>query len=79
MEYKKGLVVKASAGRDKDGFFIVTAFDDKFVYIADGKRRPLERPKKKNPLHLKATGTVAENVDTNKKVRRFLAEFQQKC
>ena len=79
MEYIKGLVVKASAGRDKDRFFVVTAVDDKFVYIADGKTRPLERPKKKNPLHLKATNTTAEDADTNRKVRRFLLEYQQKC
>ncbi|MBQ1517108.1 MAG: KOW domain-containing RNA-binding protein [Clostridia bacterium] len=79
MEYIKGLVVKASAGRDKERFFIITDIDEGFVYIADGKTRPLERPKKKNPMHLNATNTVAEDVDTNRKVRRFLAEFQQKC
>ena len=78
MEYITGRVVKASAGRDKDRFFIVTAVDEKFVYIADGKTRPIERPKKKNPLHLKPTNSVADNVDTNRKIRRVLAEYQQK-
>ena len=55
MEWKPGTVVRNQGGHDV-GFFIVVSFDGKFVYIANGKSRLLEKPKKKNPKHLSPTG-----------------------
>ena len=34
----QGKIVKSLRGHDKDKFFVVVMQDDKFVYIADGKR-----------------------------------------
>ena len=47
MEIVKGCVVKAKAGRDKDGFFVVLDVDGSYAMICDGKRRTLEKPKRK--------------------------------
>ncbi len=47
-----GDVVKATAGRDKDGFFLVVDVKDGFAYIADGKTRKIGKAKKKNVKHL---------------------------
>ena len=44
MEWKPGTVVRNQGGHDV-GFFIVVSFDGKFVYIANGKSRLLEKPK----------------------------------
>ena len=70
-----GTVVKAKAGRDKDGFFVVVKIDEGFAYICDGKRRRIENPKKKNVIHLHATNTVADSMDTNRKIRQFLSAY----
>ena len=73
-----GSVVKAKAGRDKEGFFVVVKSEDKWVFIADGKRRKVESPKKKNPLHLTVTNTVlSHSMDTNRNIRKALKDFRE--
>jgi len=47
-----GTIVKSTAGRDKDYLLCVIGWKDGLVLVADGRERPLERPKKKNPNHL---------------------------
>ncbi len=76
MELKVGAIVKAIAGRDADGFFVVTALEDGFVYLADGKSRPLARPKRKNRRHLRMTRDVLELHEiTDKKLRTALRQY----
>ena len=73
-----GTVVKAKAGRDKEGFFVVVKSEDKWVFIADGKRRKVESPKKKNLLHLTVTNTVlSHSMDTNRNIRNALRNFRE--
>ncbi|RVU54071.1 KOW domain-containing RNA-binding protein [Anaerosphaera multitolerans] len=48
-----GQVVKAKAGRDIGGIFLVyKVLDESYVLIVDGKRRKLANPKKKKVKHL---------------------------
>ena len=50
-----GWMVRASAGRDKDGLFCVVGVDQegKRLLLADGKRRRIARPKGKDLNHVK--------------------------
>ena len=76
MAIVKGSLVKANAGRDKDSLFVAVGIGGGFVYICDGKSRPLERPKRKNPKHISPTHiTVETDGLTNKKLRRLIAQF----
>lgn len=73
-----GTIVKAKAGRDKEGFFVVVKSEEGWVYIADGKRRKVENPKKKNPIHLSITNTVlSDSMDTNRLIRTALRRFRE--
>lgn len=74
---ERGSVVRASAGKDKDGLFVVVGKDDKFILICNGKHRPLERPKRKNPSHLKPTEDTLpeEGLKTNRMIRKALARL----
>lgn len=75
-----GSVVRAKAGRDKDSFFIVVKIEEGYAYICDGKRRKVDKPKKKKLIHLQATETVAsQSMDTNRKIRKALSEFSGKA
>ena len=75
MDIVKGSVVIAKAGRDKGRAFAVTdVISEREVLIADGKTRPLERPKRKNIIHLQATSTVIDHVTTNRQLRNLLRE-----
>jgi len=74
-----GRIVKATAGRDKDRFFmIVNVVDEEYVYISDGDYRKLANPKLKKVKHLKITpvvlATIKEKLIDEKKV--FDAELR---
>lgn len=77
MMLQTGCVVRSIAGHDKDRFYVVVNMEAGKAFIADGKRRKLEKPKAKNPLHLRPTLTVLDlqAVTTDKKLRRALLPF----
>ncbi len=78
MDYVVGQVVKATAGRDKDGFFIIKEIDGRFAYIVNGKQRKVDSPKKKKIIHLMPTSTVVQEFKTNREVVRSLSKFLDK-
>lgn len=47
-----GLFAQSSAGHDKGKIFLILSDEKEFVYIADGKSRTIEKPKRKNRKHL---------------------------
>lgn len=77
MQIVEGLVVRSAAGRDKGGFFVVIRYDETCAYLADGKRRLLESPKKKKHKHLAVTAEVipASSLKTNKQIRKALHPY----
>lgn len=78
MKLQKGSVVRADAGRDQGGIFVVVSADKGYCCIADGKSRKLASPKRKNIKHISLTGGMIELNDiTDKKLRKMLAEFRQ--
>lgn len=70
-----GRLVCSLSGRDKGYFMVVVKEEGKFLYVCDGKERPLSRPKKKNAKHLAFTGTTLEKDSylTDKSLRKTLA------
>ena len=72
---ERGCVVISSAGRDRNTFLTVTAADEVWVWVCDGKARPLDNPKRKNPKHVLATDRrlQPEDLRSNKALRRALA------
>lgn len=77
MDIAQGSVVIAKAGRDKGkAFAVIEVLDARTVLIADGKSRPVERPKRKNVIHLQATAATVDRITTNRQLRIFLKNFQ---
>ncbi len=86
MDIYPGKVVISTAGRDKDRYFVVLSVSDNFCYIADGKVRKVDMPKKKKIKHLRVTEFFLENIAnklteeqtvTNSMIRRAIAEIEQ--
>lgn len=78
MTITSGSVVRAKAGRDKDGFFVVIKTEGEYAFIADGRRRKAENPKKKKFIHLQATNTLYDvSMVTNRKIREALRTFNE--
>ena len=46
-------VVEATAGRDTGKLFYVIHVEDAYVHLANGKDRPLEKPKRKKCKHVR--------------------------
>ena len=72
-EYRTGDVVVSKAGHDK-GLFCVIRQEAEFLLLANGKQRPLEKPKRKKPMHVAPSGLPGIAVpETNKQLRAELA------
>lgn len=79
MEIRRGQVMRSLAGHDKGDFQVVLRLEGVYAYMADGKRRRLETPKKKKQMHLSPTRTVLgeECLSTNRQIRTALAKLQR--
>ena len=84
MEWKRGQVVRSLAGHDQGSFLTVLEAAPPYAVVADGKRRPLERPKRKKRKHTafaaRCQCRVAEKIRsdekiTNSELRKTLAIF----
>ena len=76
MEFRKGELVICSAGREKDRLMCVVTFDEKYVYVCDGKERLLNNPKRKNPKHIiKTDKQISEDLFlTDRALRKALSK-----
>ena len=86
MEVDKSSLIVSKAGRDKGQLFYVIDTDEQYVYLADGKSRKLEKPKRKKRKHVeqvpRTESRIAEKIRNGDKVlnselRRELAVFGQ--
>ena len=75
----EGRIVCSRAGRDKGKWMVVVKEEGSFLYVCDGKERPLERPKRKNVKHVALTRTSLEknSYQTDKALRRALAVYRE--
>lgn len=80
-----GELVRILNGRDKDQYAcIIEVLDERFVYIADGDKRKVDRPKRKNLQHLERSYIVVSEVKnsivetgrvTNAKLRFAISSY----
>lgn len=72
-----GSIVKSKSGHDAGSFYLVVFCEGDFAYIADGRRRKLLKPKRKNKKHLAKTNGVVDlnDLNTDKKLRRVLWDY----
>lgn len=77
MEFEKGQIVLSLAGRDKGKLLAVVKAENGRVFLADGKERPLERAKGKNPRHVQKTQFEinGSSMETNRSLRKAIKQF----
>ena len=83
MDVARSDVVRSCAGRDSGQLFFVVELDESYVYLADGKGRRAEKPKRKKRKHTAHEGTCDEWTRermfvngrlTNSEIRKALAQ-----
>lgn len=79
MEWKQGTVVRSLCGRDKESVLCVVSADAQYVFVCDGKARPLERAKRKNPKHLQRTPytLTPQDLKSNRAVKQALKKIPE--
>ena len=86
MDISKSDIVLSLAGRDKGMLFYVVDTEENYVYLADGKGRKLENPKRKKLKHVRRVARTETRVALklqqgekvlNSELRRDLATFGQ--
>lgn len=79
-------VATSLAGRDKGRVFVIVGvLDEEHVYIADGKMRKIEKPKKKKLKHLRVERITEQSIAdelgnttfTNRTAARILASYHK--
>ena len=78
---KIGQIVISKAGKDKGLPFVIialcTAGAGEYVFIADGKSRKLENPKRKKWKHLQPTNhVVAANWEKDADIKKAITLWQ---
>ena len=72
MDVARSDLVRSCAGRDKGQIVYVVETDELYVYLADGKGRRLENPKRKKRKHIellpRRDSRVAEKIRSGDKV-----------
>ena len=85
MDIVKANIVTSTAGRDKGEAFFVLATEGDFLLLADGKTRPVERPKRKRRKHAKlyrsdggslSGGIRSSEQITNSELRKAIAALR---
>ncbi len=57
-----GMLARSRAGHDKDKVYVISRAEDAYVWLADGRLRLLEKPKKKKKKHIQIIYTIPENL-----------------
>ncbi len=77
---RKGQIVRSLAGRDKGQILVVVdRFDDSHVLVVDGKRRLLDKPKKKKEKHLQDYKTIIDEKEmvNDCRIRKIIQMFEK--
>ena len=87
MSDHKGQIVRATAGRDKEGIFCVMGVEKETgrLLLADGKRRRAAHPKAKKPRHVETLTQPDPAIQklkqgepvSDRELRRALAAFKE--
>ena len=83
-EWKPEMLAVSRAGHDKDTLYLVLESDGEFLWLADGKRRLLETPKKKKRKHVQVIAHLPDEIldqmqciTLDAHVRKLLADYRR--
>ena len=82
-----GDIVVSIAGHDRGEYYLVIECDKDFIYVANGRLKTLDKPKKKNIKHVSRLGKSDEFIDIRKsdnnfndvKLKYLLKKWRSKC
>ncbi len=83
-EYTSTMLAVSRAGHDRDTVYVVLAADDTYFWLADGKRRRLENPKKKKQMHVQVVKHLPtalleqmQSITLDAHIRKILKSYRE--
>lgn len=74
-----GMLATSKAGHDKDSVYVIIREDGEYIYVADGRSRTADRPKRKNKKHVqlikKKRMPEPENGFDDLEMKRMIKEY----
>lgn len=82
MNYEAGMLAWSRAGHDKDTLYVIVKTEGEYVYLSDGRLKPVDHPKKKKIRHIQIVRQIPEellglNIETikNEEIRKVIRRF----
>lgn len=76
-----GMLATSKAGHDKDSVYVIIREDGEYIYVADGRVRTMERPKRKNRKHIqlikKKRLLEPENGFDDLEIKKVIKEYRR--
>lgn len=80
--FECGMLAWSRAGHDCGQLYVIMDVQDEYVFLTDGRLRPLEKPKKKKKKHVQVIRQIpeelaqlTENNVKNEDIRRVIRRF----
>ena len=73
------------SGHDKDSLYVIVKEEDNLVYLADGRLKPIEKPKRKNRKHIQIIKKLPKEITEvftqenfrNEEIKRAIKLYQK--
>lgn len=76
-----GMLATSKAGRDKNAVYVIIQETGEYIYVADGRGRTIERPKRKNKKHIqiikKKRLPRPEDGFNDLEIKRMIKEYRR--
>ena len=76
LEYQIGQVVYSKSGHDQGDVQMICAIEGEYLLLADGRRRKLEKPKRKKKKHVQPTFYVEKDVAAKLQTGEYLLDAE---
>lgn len=80
--YEAGMLAWSRAGHDKERLYVIVRTQGEYVYLCDGRLRPLEKPKKKKLRHIQVIRQIPKELQEtaveemkNEEIRKVIRRF----
>ena len=71
-----GYLARSIAGHDKGTLYIIIEETDQYLFLANGKERTLEKPKRKNRKHV-ALIKIKNPINSNEAIKHSIREYRR--
>ncbi len=79
MNLEPGMLAESKAGHDTGRIYVIIKVENEYVYLADGRSRPVRLMKKKNRKHLQAIKKMrAANLEDDAAIKKVIDYYTRR-